>query len=86
MQSFDPITLKILWDRLVSLAWPVQRWWARTLLGSVRRLFRLEFDVEGTKKGRQVEVYLRKRGKRWVVVGAVIELLDEPDVVVGDGD
>jgi 1-acyl-sn-glycerol-3-phosphate acyltransferase len=31
---------------LVAKAWPVQTWWARTLLTSVRRLFRLTLRVE----------------------------------------
>ena len=35
------------WDRLVALTWPVQRWWARTLFASVRRLFRIELTVDG---------------------------------------
>ncbi len=34
------------WDRLVARTWPVQRWWAGTLFVAVRRLFRIEFDVE----------------------------------------
>jgi 1-acyl-sn-glycerol-3-phosphate acyltransferase len=33
--------------RLVATAWPVQHWWARTLLGWVQRLFDLDLEVEG---------------------------------------
>ncbi len=35
------------WDRLVELTWPVQRWWARTLFASVKRLFHIELTVDG---------------------------------------
>ena len=31
---------------MVERAWPVQAWWARTLLGSVLRLFRMKLEVE----------------------------------------
>lgn len=33
--------------RLRADAWPIQIWWARTLLGAVKRLFRLELAVTG---------------------------------------
>ena len=33
--------------RLVATAWAVQRWWGRTLLGVVQRMFSLELVVEG---------------------------------------
>jgi 1-acyl-sn-glycerol-3-phosphate acyltransferase len=33
--------------RLVARAWAVQRWWGRTLLAVVQRLFSLELEVEG---------------------------------------
>ncbi len=33
--------------RMVDRAWAVQAWWARTLLATVQRLFRLEFQIEG---------------------------------------
>jgi 1-acyl-sn-glycerol-3-phosphate acyltransferase len=33
--------------RLVDQAWGVQAWWARTLLSTVQRLFRLELDIDG---------------------------------------
>jgi 1-acyl-sn-glycerol-3-phosphate acyltransferase len=33
-------------ERLVAKTWRVQTWWARTLLAAVRRLFRLELDVQ----------------------------------------
>jgi 1-acyl-sn-glycerol-3-phosphate acyltransferase len=40
------------WRRewLVARAWPVQTWWARTLLTSVRRLFRLTLQVEDAER------------------------------------
>lgn len=34
-------------DRLGEGAWPIQAWWARTLLAAATRIFRLEFDVSG---------------------------------------
>lgn len=33
--------------RLVATAWPVQAWWARVLLGTIRSVFGLKFEVEG---------------------------------------
>lgn len=30
---------------LIESTWPTQRWWARTLLRNVQRLFRIDFDV-----------------------------------------
>ena len=33
--------------RLVADAWPIQAWWATTLLAAVKRLFQLEFLVHG---------------------------------------
>jgi 1-acyl-sn-glycerol-3-phosphate acyltransferase len=37
---------------LIAKAWPVQTWWARTLLTSVRRLFRLTLRVEDAERAR----------------------------------
>lgn len=33
--------------RMIDRAWAVQAWWARSLLGAVRRLFKLDLQVEG---------------------------------------
>lgn len=35
---------------MIARAWPVQSWWARTLLAAVRRLFRLSLRVEGAEQ------------------------------------
>ncbi len=37
---------------LIARAWPVQTWWARTLLNTVRRLFQLRLSVEGADLAR----------------------------------
>ena len=33
--------------RLIEKAWPVQAWWARSLFNTIRRVFRVDVEVEG---------------------------------------